>query len=149
MEAKMWIKYIKSHTPCRDFKVIKNTSNFGQISWPLNSLKYLLDRHFSSWAHFNLRLICYSLLSSSFLSSSMPCSCSSALCSVFRWGTHLYMSLFPSVCLSVGLSICCAPYLRNLTSSDHNFWYTYVKWSYFQMFFFIFLKFCFLGLLGG
>ena len=24
--------------------------------------------------------------------------------------------------------VCCALYLRNQTSSDHNFWYMYVKW---------------------
>ena len=35
-----------------------------------------------------------------------------------RWGTHLYMSLFPSICPSV----CCAPYLRNCTLSNHTFW---------------------------
>ena len=40
----------------------------------------------------------------------------------FRWGTHLYMSLFLSVCPSD----CSAPYLRNHTSSDHNLWYTFV-----------------------
>ena len=34
------------------------------------------------------------------------------------WGTHLYMSLFPSICPSV----CCAPYLRNCTLSNHTFW---------------------------
>ena len=28
-----------------------------------------------------------------------------AYLSIFRWGTHLYMSLFPSVCLSICLSI--------------------------------------------
>ena len=47
--------------------------------------------------------------------------------SVFRWGTHLYMSLFLFVRLSICLSICCTAYLKNRTSSDHNFWYTYVK----------------------
>ena len=31
--------------------------------------------------------------------------------------------------------ICHAPYLRNRTSSDHNFWYTYVKWWCLQAFF--------------
>ena len=32
------------------------------------------------------------------------------------------------VCLSIHPSIVhCAAYLRNYTSSDHNFWYTYVK----------------------
>ena len=40
----------------------------------------------------------------------------------FRWGHHLYMSLFPSVCSSVCPSLCCAPYPRNHTSSNHNFW---------------------------
>ena len=42
---------------------------------------------------------------------------------IFRWGTHLYMSLYPSVRPSARR----APYLRNRTSYDHNFWYTYVK----------------------
>ena len=50
---------------------------------------------------------------------------------VFRWGTHLYMSLF----LPVHPSICCAPYLRKHTSCDHNFWYTCVKWWNIQVFF--------------
>ena len=50
---------------------------------------------------------------------------------IFRWGTHLFMSLFPSVRPSVhpsvDPSVHCAPYLRNHTSYDHNFWYTCVK----------------------
>ena len=41
--------------------------------------------------------------------------CISQKTQVFRWGTHLCMSLFPS-------SVYCALYLRNCTSSDHNFW---------------------------
>ena len=41
----------------------------------------------------------------------------------FRWGTHLYMSLFPFVCPSV----CCAPYLKNSIAYDHDFGYTCVK----------------------
>ena len=41
---------------------------------------------------------------------------------IFRWGTHLYISLFPSGHLSVRLSICRAPYFRNCTSCDHYFW---------------------------
>ena len=41
----------------------------------------------------------------------------------FMWGTHLYMSLFPSVHPFVRH----APCLRNHTSSDHNYWCTYVK----------------------
>ena len=55
----------------------------------------------------------------------------------FRWDTYLYMSLFLSVCLSVSLSlsICHTSYLRNLTSSDQNIWYTCVKWWYLQVYF--------------
>ena len=52
-------------------------------------------------------------------------------------------------CLSVCLSDCHAAYLRNHTSSDINFWYTYVKWWYLQVLFFIFSKFWFFWLLGG
>ena len=63
---------------------------------------------------------------------------------IFRWGTHLYMSFFLSVCLS----ICCAPYLRNHTSSDHNFWYTYINDDISRCLFLIFLKIWFFGLLG-
>ena len=55
---------------------------------------------------------------------------------IFMLGTYLNMSLF----LSVRLSVCRAPYLRNRTSSNHNFWYTCVNWWYLQVFFFIFLK---------
>ena len=57
---------------------------------------------------------------------------------IFRWDTHLYMSLFLSVCLSV----CCAPYLRNHTWSGH-------KMMISPGVFFNFLKFWFFGLLGG
>ena len=60
---------------------------------------------------------------------------------VFRWGTHLYMSLFPSVCLYVCLSSTMSQELYIIWS---YFWYTYIKCS-----FFIFLKFSFFGLLGG
>ena len=51
-----------------------------------------------------------------------------------RWGTHLYISLFPSI----HPSVFCAPYLRNHTSSNHNFWCTCVKWWYLQAFFYFF-----------
>ena len=44
---------------------------------------------------------------------------------IFRWGTHLYMSLFPSVCPFFRLSVRGTPHLRNRTF-DHNFWYTYI-----------------------
>ena len=40
-------------------------------------------------------------------------------------------------------------YLRNSIAYDHDFWYTFVKWWYLQVFFFIFVKFSFFGLLGG
>ena len=45
---------------------------------------------------------------------------------------------------------CHAPYLRNHTLSDHNFWYTYLKWWYddISKCFFIFKKFWFFRLLG-
>ena len=66
---------------------------------------------------------------------------------IFSQGTHLYMSLFLSACPSVCPYICCAPYLRNCTSCDHNSWYTWVRWWYLQVFFFIYLKFWFFGLL--
>ena len=52
---------------------------------------------------------------------------------IFRRGTHLYMSLFPSVRR--------AAYLRNRTSSDHSFWHKYVKWWYLQPFFSFFQNF--------
>ena len=48
------------------------------------------------------------------------------------------MSLFPSVCTSVCLSIGHASYFRNHTSSDHKFWHTYLRWWYIVAFFFIF-----------
>ena len=37
-------------------------------------------------------------------------------------------------------SVCRAAYLRNRTSSGHNFWQTYVKWWYLQVLFFYFLR---------
>ena len=52
------------------------------------------------------------------------------------------MSLF----LPVRPSVQPAPYLRNRTSCDHNFWYTCGKWWWF---FFFFSKFWFLRLLVG
>ena len=47
---------------------------------------------------------------------------------IFRWGTHLYMSLFPSAHPSVCPFVCCTQYLRNHISSDHKFWCTCKKW---------------------
>ena len=56
---------------------------------------------------------------------------------IFRVGTLLYMSLFPPVCR--------APYLRNRTSSNHNFRCRCVKWWYILAFFSIFWNFDFLS----
>ena len=39
------------------------------------------------------------------------------------------------------------PYLKNHLSYDGNLWYTFVKWWYLQMLFFIFYKILFSGLL--
>ena len=81
------------------------------------------------------------------------------MCLIFRQGVHLYMSLFPSVCLSICLSVCLsvclsicpsvcrAPYLKNGTSSNNNFWYTHVKW-YLLVFCSFFLNVYFLGCYG-
>ena len=58
---------------------------------------------------------------------------------IFLGGAHTSICYFfhPSVCPSVRR----APYLRNGTSSDHNIWYSYVKWWYVQVwFFFSFFK---------
>ena len=53
------------------------------------------------------------------------------------------------VTFSIRLSIRCTAYLRNHTSSNHNFWYTYVKWWYLQMFISFFQNFDFLGCYVG
>ena len=50
---------------------------------------------------------------------------------------------------SVHPFVCCVPYLRNHTSSNHHLRYTCVKWWYLHAFFFIFFKFWFLGCYGG
>ena len=64
---------------------------------------------------------------------------------IFRWGTHLYMLLFPSKCVrrSVCPSICRVPYLRNSIAYNHDFCYTCVKWWYLSAFFSFFLNFDF------
>ena len=59
----------------------------------------------------------------------------------FSWSTHVFLFF----CLSVHPSVCCTPCLRNHTSCDHNFWYTYVKWWHLQGFFLFFKNFGFLG----
>ena len=60
----------------------------------------------------------------------------------FRWGTHLYMSLFLSICLLYIIS-------QEPSSSNHNFWYTRVKWWYFQVFYFHFLDILFFWAIRG
>ena len=50
---------------------------------------------------------------------------------IFRWAPT-------SICHFFRPSVRRAPYLRNRTSSDHDFWYTCVKWWYLQKCFFIF-----------
>ena len=64
---------------------------------------------------------------------------------IFSWAPTSICHFFHP---SVHLSVPCTPYLRNRTSSNHNFWYTCVKWWYLGVFF-IFLKFLFFGLLRG
>ena len=65
---------------------------------------------------------------------------------IFRWGTHHYISVLPSICPTVHPSkklpkiknnnyMCHGPYLRNIIAYDHDFWYTCVKWWYLQDFF--------------
>ena len=46
-------------------------------------------------------------------------------------------------------SVWCTSYLRDHISYDCHLWYTCVKWWYLHVFFFIFSKFCFSGLLVG
>ena len=53
-----------------------------------------------------------------------------------------------SICHFFHPSVCRAPYLRNHTSSDHNFWNT-CKMMISSGVFFIFSKFWFFRLLGG
>ena len=60
---------------------------------------------------------------------------------IFRWDTHLCVSLFRSIRPSVHL----APFLRTRTWSNHNSWYTCVKWWYLQGFFSFFKNFDFLS----
>ena len=43
-----------------------------------------------------------------------------------------------SICHFFCPSVHRAPFLRNCTSSNHNFWYIYVKWWYLQALFFSF-----------
>ena len=48
------------------------------------------------------------------------------------WHPPLYVTF------SVRLYVCGAAYIRNHISCDHNFWYTFAKWWYFQVYHFIF-----------
>ena len=67
--------------------------------------------------------------------------------SVFRWGTHLCISLFPSVCLSVH------PLVAHHISGTKNhliiIFVTPMQNDDISRSFFIFSKFSFFGLLGG
>ena len=54
-----------------------------------------------------------------------------------------------SVCHFFCPSVCHPAYLRNRTSSDHNFWYTHIKWWYLQVLFSFFQNFDFLDCCGG
>ena len=71
---------------------------------------------------------------------------------VMDFSSTRFLSWAPTVChffpLSIHLSVRCTPYLRNCISSDHNFWYTCVKWWYLWGFFY-FTKSWFSGLLEG
>ena len=68
---------------------------------------------------------------------------------IFRWGTYLYMSLFPSFHLFFRLSFCRETYLKNCALYDHYLYYTCLKWRYLLCFLFIFFKFGFLGFRGA
>ena len=79
---------------------------------------------------------------------------------LFRWGTYLYgwgglfLILFKFWVFGLlrgykgkkylkiknNNYICHEPYLRNSIAHDHDFWYTSVKWKYFQVFFSFFSK---------
>ena len=75
------------------------------------------------WLFFDLKIFLYN--SVIFFECLIPLVTQGLIFSFFfRWGTHLYMSLFPQVGLSVCLSICRAPHFRNHTSCDHQFRYT-------------------------
>ena len=54
-------------------------------------------------------------------------------------------SIFHFFYLSIRPPICCTPYIRDHTSSNHDLWYNCVKWWYLQEFFLIFWNFYFLG----
>ena len=76
------------------------------------------------------------------------------VCPFIRLSVH--PTVRPSVQPSVRLSVCpsnrpfvrCTPYLRNHTSSGHNFWYKYIKWWYLQAFFSFFLILIFWAVRG-
>ena len=58
------------------------------------------------------------------------------------WHPPLYITF------SVRLYIRGAPYIRNHILCDHNFWYTFVKWWYFQVYYFISFNPDFLSIKG-
>ena len=60
---------------------------------------------------------------------------------------YVTFSVCLSICPSTCLSVCHAAYLRNCTSSNHNLWYTNLKW-YLQVIFSFFQNLDFLDPLG-
>ena len=116
------------------FFLLANSSSV-TISW----FFYTSVSVFSSW-----------FLLSCTLFSDQPCILLSFYFSfVLFLGGHPPLCVTFSVRMSVCLSVCRAPYPRNRTSSNHNIWYTCVKWSYIQPFFSFFWNFDFLGCYGG
>ena len=117
------------------FFLLANSSSV-TISW----FFYTSVSVFSSW-----------FLLSCTLFSDQPC----ILLSFWYFSFVLFLGGHPPLCVtfsvrtSVCLSVCRAPYPRNRTSSNHNIWYTCVKWSYIQPFFSFFWNFDFLGCYGG
>ena len=67
----------------------------------------------------------------------VPSSIHSSICPFVHLSVcpSVHPSIHPSIQPSVSLSVPLSPYLRNSTSSDHNFWCTCVTWWYLQVFF--------------
>ena len=79
------------------------------LTYDLNGFKSRINRH----------LLTVGSLKTNFLLALI------FLCFFFRWAPTSICHFFP---LPICLSICRAPYFRTHTSSNHNFWYTCVKW---------------------
>ena len=90
----------------------QNFSRFLKFSWKFKIWRPYFSQMFPSYTLF--------LYKECFFSTQ------SLFCLTFLVGhPPLYVTF--SVRPSVHPSVCRTPYLRNYTSSDHNFWYTYVK----------------------